>query len=120
MDTHVYTYITDVAPVALRGFYTFTDRITDHPGPSSGMVRGATPRFSSECRCGYVSNWVCTRISRMSTRTDKVASRTNPDRHTEPTGSSRKSTVTTGSLYGLYTEVYVVYWDITGMFTDNL
>ena len=55
----------------------------------------------------------------MSTRTDKVATRTKLETYTESTGSSRKSTETTGFFYGLYTDVYVLYWDIIGMLTDD-
>ena len=53
-------------------------------------------------------------------RTDKVATRTTPETHTELTRISRKSTEATGYFYGPYTEVYVVYWDISGMLSDPL
>ena len=78
-----------------------------HHGSSRILIRGVPAcdtTISSRCRCGYVPNWVYTRASTVSPRTDKVATRTTPETHTELTRISRKSTEATGyllrSLYG--------------------
>ena len=97
-----------------------------HHGSSRILIRcvpACDTTISSRCRCGYVPNWVYTRASTdctVSPRTDKVATRTTPETHTELTRISRKSTEATGYFYGPYTEVYVVYWDISRMLTGDL
>ena len=67
---------------------------------------------------GYLYGKV--RTSTVSTRIDKAATRTLPEKLPERTRNTRKSTDVTGPLHGPFTEVYVFYWDIPGVLTDDV
>ena len=54
-----------------------------HPGPSRILIRGppaCNTTILSQCRCEYVANWAFIRNSTVSTRKDKAATRTSPER----------------------------------------
>ena len=73
-----------------------------HPGSSRILIRdhpACNGKILSQCRCEYVANWALIRISTVSIRIDKAATRTSPERpRSEP---------------GLYTDEHVSNWACT-------
>ena len=91
-----------------------------HPGSSRILIRGppaCNTTILSQCRCEYVANWAFIRNSTVSTRKDKAATRTSPERPRSEPGLHGWAREATGRLHGLFTDVHVLYWDNPGVLT---
>ena len=74
-----------------------------HPGSSRILIRdhpACNAKIFSQCRCEYVANWALIRISTVSIRIDKAATRTSPERPRRYTDEHGSNWAFTRSVYG--------------------